>query len=395
MKKEITQNQALYGSVMVFDRCVARMGFRPPKEGETVPPGMRGMPVWQETPPGFRVHEDGTCEFAIYAPDAKTVRVKGIGGSMPQAYDMIKGDDGYWRVRVDDLAPGFHYHVYEVDGVRMLNNHEAIGYGCGEHINFCEVPDDSSEFYLYKDVPHGTIRMTYYPSPSTGRTRNCWVYTPPGYETSDKSYPVLYIQHGAGENETGWIFQGKLNLILDNLYAEGRAEEMIVVMNDGYVYKETDDEYVYERGDIADVLIGECIPFIDANFRTLTDPADRAMAGLSMGGSQTRATVLNHLDVFGSAGIFSGGFSVKGERFGTAWDFSDIFASPESAKDLHLLFASFGQQEQPRCEETAKEIAALREKGFHQCVFYSCPGWHEWDVWRNSLYEFAKLLFRK
>jgi len=136
MKKEMAANQALYSSVMVFDRATARMGFRPAKEGEEVPKGARGIPEWQETPPGFKVNEDGSCEFAIFAPDAKSVKIRGIGGSMPQVYDLEKGEKGYWTVRVTDLAPGFHYHVYEVDGVRMLNNHEAIGYGCGE----CRLP---------------------------------------------------------------------------------------------------------------------------------------------------------------------------------------------------------------------------------------------------------------
>jgi len=394
MNKQIAQNQALYASLLVFDRCVSRMGFRPPKEGETVAPGLRGIPEWQETPPGFQAYEDGSCEFAIYAPEAKSVQVAGIGGSMPQKYDMVKREDGYWTVRVTDLAPGFHYHVYYVDGVRMLNNHEPIGYGCGEHINFCEVPAEDSEFYLYQDVPHGTVRMTMYPSAYTGRTRNCWVYTPPSYETSDKRYPVLYLQHGGGENETGWVFQGKANFILDNLYAKGEAEEMIVVMNDGAAYLETEEDHIYTRGDIGRVLVEDCIPFIDREFRTLADPAHRAMAGLSMGGMQTRTTVFAHLDVFGNAGIFSGGFSVKGDRFGTVWDYSDLFSDPEACKEkLKLLFASYGQQE-PGCEPGSAVIADLREKGFSNCRFFSCPGYHEWDVWRYSLREFAKLLFR-
>ena len=229
---------------------------------------------------GCELLEDGRVRFNYRPPEGtKSVVVKGIGGSMPGTYELTPDTDGYWSVTVDDIRDGFHYHKYFVDGVEAPNALAPYGYGCFQPINFFEMPGGADpEFYLLKDVPHGTVRMDLYKSALTGRWRNCFIYTPPGYETqTDRRYPVLYLQHGGGENEVGWVWQGKINYIADNLLAEGKMEPMIIVMNNGYAFRE-DGTSNESMGSIDEVIVGDCIPFIDAKYRTVANRHGRAMA---------------------------------------------------------------------------------------------------------------------
>ena len=341
---------------------------------------------------GVELLGDGKIRFNFRPPEGtKSVTVKGWNGSMPNTYELKPDEDGYWSVIVDDIRYGFHYHDYYVDGVRVTNPLAPYGYGSFRPVNFFEMPGgEDPDFYLLKDVPHGTVRMDIYKSSVTGRWRNCFVYTPPGYEEKlDKRYPVLYLQHGGGENETGWVWQGKINYIMDNLLAEGKCEEMIIVMNNGYAFKDDGTSHP-SLGSLDEVIVNDCIPFIDAKYRTIPDREHRAMAGLSMGGMQSNVTVMKHLDAFANAGIFSGGFTYKGDGF----DLTELFNNPEEYdKTFRLLFVSAGEQEQPMCDNLRQELAELNKKGIKN-VFYSCPGYHEWDVWRYSAREFIKLLFK-
>ncbi len=379
---DIIKNQALTSYPLFFDDVHKLLTFGDrSKTGAYIP--LR---------PGCELLGEGRVRFNYRpAEGTKSVVVKGIGGSMPGTYELAPDEDGYWSVTVDDIRDGFHYHKYFVDGVEAPNALAPYGYGCFQPINFFEMPGGADpEFYLLKDVPHGTVRMDLYKSALTGRWRNCFIYTPPGYETdTDRRYPVLYLQHGGGENEVGWVWQGKINYIADNLLAEGKMEPMIIVMNNGYAFKD-DGTSNESMGSIDEVIVGDCIPFIDAKYRTVADRHGRAMAGLSMGAMQSNVTVMKNPDVFANVGIFSGGFNYKGDGY----DLTDVFEDVEKYRArFDLLFVSAGEDEQPMCGTLRKTLGELNEKGF-QNVFYSCPGFHEWDVWRYAAREFLKLLFR-
>lgn len=218
IQKEIIDNQTLHSHALFFDPVEKDLVLASDEKG-------RPMGRYVPKPTGVQVLENGDVIFRYYAPNAKSVQVAGIGGTMgTQRYDLSPRGDGYWEATVSGIGPGFHYHDYYVDGNRACSDLAPYGYGCFRVLNYFEMPDIYSDFYLLQDVPHGTIRMDYYKSSVTGRTRNCFVYTPPGYEEHpEKRYPVWYLQHGGGEDETGWIWQGKINYILDNLLASANA----------------------------------------------------------------------------------------------------------------------------------------------------------------------------
>lgn len=384
IKKEIIENQALREHALFFDPVDRDLVLATDEKG-------RPMGRYIKKHPGVEVLENGDAVFYDYAPNATTVQVAGIGGTMGnKRRDMHPCGDGYWTVTVPGIGPGFHYHEYYVDGNRSCNDLAPLGYGCFRAINFFEMPDIHSDFYLLQDVPHGTIRMDYYESSVTGKTRNCFVYTPPGYEKHpERRYPVLYLQHGGGEDETGWIWQGKINYIMDNLLASGQCRGMILVMNCGYAAG-PDGSGHPARGMLDEVLVKDCIPFIDGKYRTVADRRSRAMAGLSMGGFQTEATVFRYPDFFASLGLFSANFIVNDGQD----DYTPLLDDPEKFnREFDLLFVSSGDRE-PMCETNAKTLCELREKGI-RCVMYVAPGYHEWQVWRYSALEFLKRLFQK
>jgi enterochelin esterase family protein len=259
-----------------------------------------------------RVHADGRSTFQLKAPGAQKVQVQIPGGP----YDMVKGEDGVWSVTTPPLVPGFHYYSLVIDGVAVNDPGSHTFYGTGKDSSGIEIPEKGVDYYSYQNVPHGDVRIRPYLSKVTGRWRRSFVYTPPDYDTNVKArYPVLYLQHGMGEDETGWIFQGKANLILDNLIAAKRAVPMIVVTDNGYASRPGSEGA--QRGNATagaaagtsafeEVVTKDLIPMIDATFRTLADREHRAMAGLSMGGNQTCQVTMRNLDKFGYIGAFSG-----------------------------------------------------------------------------------------
>ena len=384
IKKEIIDNQTLRSHALFFDPVEKDLVLDWDKEGRPM-----GRYVPKHT--GVEVKENGDAVFYYYAPNAKSVQVAGIGGTMgTERYDLSPCGDGYWSATVSGIGPGFHYHDYYVDGNRACSDLAPYGYGCFRVMNYFEMPDIYSDFYLLQDVPHGTIRMDYYKSSVTGRMRNCYVYTPPGYEEHpEKRYPVWYLQHGGGEDETGWIWQGKIHYILDNMLALGQCEEMIVVMNGGYAFF-PDGSGHHSRGQIGDVLVKDCIPFIDKKYRTIADRRARAMSGLSMGGFQSQSTVFQYPEFFASVGLFSSNFIVKNYED----DYTELLSDPKAFNDLFdVCFVSWGDQEDMKASN-GPLLAKLRDEGFH-ITSYVTPGYHEWAVWRYSAREFAKMLFRK
>ena len=327
-------------------------------------------------------------------------------------YPMTKGEDGLW---VGESAPqdeGFHYYQLVVDGAQVPDPGTLFFYGASRWGSGVEVPANDGEFYALKNVPHGQLRQVFYPSKSASTNLRCFVYTPPGYEKDvSKRYPVLYLQHGGGEDETGWGSQGFTPFIMDNLIAEGKSKPFIIVMANSYVPganfgfaatnqpPPTNTPYSstiggpggrnYNPAAFARVLVEDLIPYVDANFRTLTDQAHRAMAGLSMGGMQTRSITLANLDKFSHIGVFSGG-SIA------VTNIADLTAFKEKVK---LVFVSYGSKElgvdRPNLGGDPKATTeALKAAGVNAHFYVSPDTAHEWQSWRRSLYQFAPLLFR-
>src|ERR1039458_5560208 len=267
-----------------------------------------------------RVDSGSRAQFRFKAPDAAKVRLNFWSG--PKV-DMEKQPDGFWTVTTPPLAPGLHYYTLIIDGAEVSDPSSYAFYGGSKDASEIEIPEPGATYYLPQDVPHGQVREVWYHSSVTGDWRHALVYTPPGYDEQAKvRYPVLYLQHGGGEDETGWIRQGHANFILDNLIASKAAKPMIIVMASGYARRAG-----YTPPDLAgkpfgspeamkamqemsqafeDDMTQALIPFIDSTFRTIADRDHRAMAGLSMGGMQTFQVTFDHLEFFSYIGGFSG-----------------------------------------------------------------------------------------
>lgn len=383
LRKEILENQALSAHGLFFDD---------PHKDLIRGLDEKGHPIGKyiDLPKGVEVLENGDVRFAYHAPDAKSVSVSGAGGSFPvKEIPMERCEDGWWRVTVSGLESAFHFVNFYVDGTRSLNPYMPYGYGYGRAINFFELPDKYSEFYLMHDVPHGCVRMEYFWSETVQDFRTCFVYTPPKYDTDkEKRYPVLYLQHGAGESESGWIWQGKINHIMDNLIADGQCEEMMVVMNCGYVYPIEEIEHTGSFiTPVEDLIVHDCIPFIDGKYRTKADRHFRAMSGLSMGGGQTLNAVLAYPEVFANAGVLSAP-SIRSDRT----DRLGLLNNPEKFNEMFDVFFINAGEYEPCCEVLRSQTRKMREEGF-SIVFFASPGYHEWAVWRYGVAEFAKRLF--
>ena len=347
-----------------------------------------------------RIGSDLRVTFRLKAPNAKQVKLEGGAGLVKEPLEMARGEDGVWAVTTPSAVPGFHYYWFTVDGLRVNDPSSYAWFGWARETSGIEVPEAGVDFCDAKqESPHGEVRERWYFSELTGKWRRAHVYTPPAYDKKTRTrYPVLYLQHGAGENERGWVEQGRANFILDNLIAAGLAKPMIVVVDTGYAaYVFTNGPSSFRRtagptGAFEEVMLTELIPMIDSTYRTLTDRKNRAMAGLSMGSGQTLNITLRHLNKFAWIGAMSGpprqGFEVA-----TSYDgvFRDVNAFNKKVK---LLWFSAGTAEERFHVSTVAIHEALNRAGIRN-VFYSSPGTdHEWQTWRRSLREFAPRLFR-
>jgi enterochelin esterase family protein len=347
-----------------------------------------------------RVLPDHSVAFQIKAPEAQSADVDITGKKFP----MARSNDGVWSVTTPPLVEGFHYYALEVDGVRVNDPGSHAYFGTGKDASGIEIPEDGVSYYLAKDVPHGDVRIRIYYSKITGQWRRCFIYTPPDYDANhDAHYPVLYLQHGMGEDETGWIFQGHANLILDNLIAEKKAVPMMIVMDNGYASRSAGPfgpSATGRSGDIGafdDVMINEVIPMIDSSFRTIPDREHRAMAGLSMGANQALHLATHHLDTFAYMAGFSGtmnGLSTEALDPTTAFDgvFKNGAAFNEKVK---LLWIGMGTEEPMPFPKSIGSFRAMLEKAGIKYIYFSSPGTaHEWLTWRRDLNNFAPRLFR-
>ncbi len=347
-----------------------------------------------------RVHADGRVTFRLKAPGARTVQLQPGGddnGLGKGPLDMTQGEDGVWTVTTPPAVPGFHYYWFLVDGVATNDPGSETFFGWAKQSSGVEVPEPGTDFYDTKDVPHGEVRSRWYHSQVTGKWRRALVYTPPGYDADPAArFPVLYLQHGSGEDERGWTAQGRANFILDNLIAAGKAIPMLVVMDCGYAEKPgaATPPAPGAPTPFEEVVIRDLIPAIDAAYRTRADREHRAIAGLSMGGAQALQIGLNHPDTF----AYLGGFSSPprgGDTFDPKTAYNGAFrdASAFNAK-YRLLWLGAGTAE-TRTHDRAKAVHEALDAAGIRHVFVDSPGTaHEWQTWRRALHDFAPRLFR-
>jgi len=385
-----------------------------------------------------RVYPDGRVTFRLVAPNATKVQLAGAVTAAPA--DMSRGADGAWTVTIPPPPVGFHYYWFTVDGMQLNDPSSDTYFGYGRPTSGIELPKEGEDFYAPKDVPHGQVRMQWYFSKTTGAWRRAMVYTPPDYDLAQRTrYPVLYLQHGAGEDETGWTKQGHANFVLDNLLAQKKAKPMIVVMEKGYAYRPGEQPPapgtapaagaraaqagpgaapagargaqagpgaaptgargaggmgatgVLAASTFERVVVDDLIPMVDRTFRTLADRDHRAMAGLSMGSMQTMQITLRNLETFSWIGFFSGA-TVTGDLdtgyggvFKNAADFN---------KRVHLLWMGAGTTEERLMTSLKQSDELLTKRGIKHVIFASDGTAHEWHSWRRHLNDFAPRLFQ-
>ena len=411
-------------SALAMGQLAGRAQNSPPAAAESL--GSEARPATSNAAgqPYPKVDAQQRVEFRLQAPSAQRVQVD-IGG---HKYDLSKDDQGWWRGVTPPLVVGFHYYALVVDGVAMADPASESFFGVSKMMSGIDIPSTGEDFYDLKNVPHGEVREHWYFSNTNRAWRRCFVYTPPDYDSNPTArYPVVYLQHGAGEDERGWSTQGRVNFILDNLIAEGKARAMIVVMDNGGGSalfagnrsvaglmggamgtnrpvpapnaSTSPSRGGFGRGGpglfggaaglFADTLLHEIIPMIDGKYRTLADREHRALAGLSMGGMQTRVIGLAHLETFANVGIFSGG--TLGDLKAT----NSPLAKPAEFNQLvKVAFVSYGSM-----EGGSKSLASYHDSlvaaGITNMSYYISPGTaHEWQSWRRSFYQFAPMLFQ-
>ncbi|MCP9199110.1 alpha/beta hydrolase-fold protein [Gramella sp. GC03-9] len=329
---------------------------------------------------------NGRAVFRINAPEARDVKL-----DLVRKYDMDKNSDGVWEVATDSLSEGFHYYSILIDDVAVADPNSETFYGMGRMASGIEVPFKGDDYYALKDVPHGDIRMEQYFSPVLNSWRTFYVYTPPGYEeNSDKKYPALYLYHGGGEDERGWAQQGKTNLILDNLIAEGKAKPMLVIMPDGNMPASAFNENGLKM--FQNELINGLIPHVQKEYRVSEDSGSRALAGLSMGGIQTLYTGIQNTDLFSSLGVFSSGWIGKENEIAEAqYEFMKGNADKIN-QNLDHFYISQGGKEDIAYDNGKRMMSRFDEMNIDY-TYNEYPGGHTWPVWRQDLYRFAPLLF--
>lgn len=361
--------------------------------------GAMGSPATALRSP--EVHPDRTVTFRFRAPQADKVELVGeiVGLNTPKA--MTKDENGIWSVTLGPLAPEIYVYNFRAQGMNVIDpaNPSIKPTPPGQILaNFVEVPGDGPAFYDARPVPHGEVRMRLYESKVMGVTRWLWIYTPPDYDKSTAKYPVLYLLHGNGENQSGWVVNGRTNIILDNLIADRKAEPMVVVMPQGHALQAAGVAPLAlvpnETGMFSDKfppdLLDEIIPLVAKTYRVINDADHRAIAGLSMGGGQALRIGLGNPDVFHWVLGFS---AAIGGHFGDTEQLLQKVVADSAGmnRKLRLLWISVGRQD--FLYQADKQFAdALKAKGVN-VTYKETDGGHFWNIWRNNIHETAQMLF--
>jgi enterochelin esterase family protein len=405
-------------SFMALSCLTASAQFGAPRENPVVPSVVTG--VTEDFKPATTnqggkqypmVNSQRMVRAQIRAPKATFVGLD-IAGKI---YEMTKDENGVWTGTSEPQDEGFHYYQLNIDGASVPDPGSLYYYGASRWGSGIDVPAADEEFYTVKNVPQGSINEVYYWSDVTEKMRHGYIYLPAEYyKNPTKKFPVLYLQHGMGENETGWSAQGKTGIIMDNLIAAGKAVPFLIFMDNGLDVRRPGDPAPGQGGfggprpqgqrpqggpgqggprrgfgfnAFQDVLIKDIIPMVEKNYRVSADADHRAMAGLSMGGMQTHGITLANPTTFGYVGMFSGG-TFNTEELKDAADFK---------KTNKVLFMSAGGKETRMAEgENSVGAAAnnLKALGINAHSYVSPGTAHEWQTWRRSLYQFAQLLFK-
>ena len=330
---------------------------------------------------GYEILPDGKVRFRVKAPNAREVVVDQFGRVFP----LQKAEDGMWAGEVN-FGPGFQYFFLKVDGADLLSPYFPIGFGCCRPMNFVDVPVPGEDWDGLDGIPHGTVTRHYYPSQVTGRMEVCLVYAPPAYD-SNKKYPVLYLQHGYGENETGWVYQGHVGRIADQLIHQGRMKDMLIVMGNGMTPgKEPGRGF----GPFPQVLLNDLIPYIEAHCPVLTDKWHRAMAGLSMGSYQTSLVTLTHPELFGYAGVFSG--FLRSPRDNSTEHLKLLDDGERFNASFRVFYRAMGTED-TYFDSFLKDDEMLKTKPARM-LRQTFPGGHDWGVWRRCIHAFLPMLFQ-
>jgi enterochelin esterase-like enzyme len=340
-------------------------------------------------PAGFpQISDDSRVIFRIKAPAAQKVQI-----DLVRKYDMIKDTGGYWTVTTDSISEGFHYYSLLIDGVAVADPSSETFYGMGRMASGIEIPFAGGGYYALRNVPHGDLRIKRYFSKLTNSWRQFYLYTPPGYDSAiTESYPVLYILHGGGEDETGWARQGKTDLIMDNLFAEKKAIPMIIVMPDANMGVSPFDESSLKvfQSELTEIII----PLVEKNYRVKKDAANRALAGLSMGGIHTLYTGINNTSLFSWLGVFSSGWILPMQHNIADAQYNFLKANADVINgNLKILWIAMGGKEDIAYKNCQVMMGKMDEIKINY-TYYEYPGGHSWPVWRNNLYTFSQLLFR-
>jgi len=365
------------------------------------------------TPRSPEVHPDRTVTFRLRAPQAAAVELVGEVLQGKPAQPMAKDSEGVWSVTIGPLPPEIWIYNFRIEGVEFPDSANISlmprAAGAAAVSSFVEVPGDTPAFYDARPVPHGQVRMILYESRAMDVNRYVWVYTPPDYDKTNKKYPVYYLLHGNGETQSGWVMNGRANIILDNLIADGKAVPMVVVMPHGHAMqsasvgpfkavRQPGPESFLNFAAFTKDLLEQILPMIEGSFRVYGDPDHRAIGGLSMGAFQSIQIGLAHPELFHYVLAYSGGFggigpAIQGDiEAQSPW--RELLANPEQTrKNLRLLFLGAGGQETAMLPPGKRLVQLFKEKGIN-AVWADYPGGHVFSVWRNHLNYTAPLLFR-
>ena len=397
---------------------ILSFGGQTPAPAQAPPAAPAGRGAQAPQAPVFTSPEilpDRRIAFRLFAPDATTVTLRGGDIPAPARANMqfTKAANGVWEATTAAVEPGAYRYVYVVNGVGVIDpRNTAISESNTTTWSVATVP--GSDLMDTRTVPHGAVAEVYYPSSALGRTRRMHVYTPPGYESGKGKFPVFYLLHGAGDSDDSWTSVGRANFIIDNLIASGKAKPMIVVMTAGHTNAggggrgAATPGAAPPRDEFVDDFVKDVMPYVEKNYRVLGDRAHRAIAGLSMGGSQTLNIGIPHLDKFAYVGVYSSGLLGGGGRgrgappaadapppppFGAAWEQQNLAAldNPATKKGLKMFWFATGVDD-GLITTTRSTVDLFKKHGFAP-VMKETPGGHTWLVWRAYLIEFVPQLF--